>query len=132
MLELLTRAATTLLHDMIHKEVEVYIDDMIVKSKSKDGHFVALRNFFERLRKFGIRLNPKKCTFGVTSGKLLGFLITQRGIEVDPSKIKAIAEIVPPKNENEVRGFLGRIQFISRFISKLTTTCDPLFKLPRK
>ena len=121
-----------MLHDMIHKEVEVYVDDMIVKSKSKDGHFVALRKFFERLRKFGMRLNPKKCTFGVTSGKLLGFLITQRGIEVDPSKIKAIADMAPPKNEKEVRGFLGRIQFISRFISKLTTTCNPLFKLLKK
>ena len=126
------RAATTLLHDMIHKEVEVYVDDMIVKSKSKDGQFVALRKFFERLRKFGMRLNPKKCTFGVTSGKLLGFLITQKGIEVDPSKIKAITEMAPFKNEKEVRGFPGRIEFISRFISKLTTTCDPLFKLLRK
>ena len=79
-----------------------------------------------------MRLNPKKCTFGVTSGKLLGFLITRRGIEVDPSKIKAIQEMAPPRNEKEVRGFLGRIQFISRFISKLTTTCDPLFRLLRK
>ena len=74
---------------------------MIVKSKSKDGHFVALRKFFERLRKFGMRLNPKKCTFGVTSGKLLGFLIMQRRIEVDPSKIKAMADMAPPKNEKE-------------------------------
>ena len=90
------RAATTLLHDMIHKEVEVYVDDMIVKSKDRPGHIVALEKFFARIRQFRMRLNPKKCTFGVTAGKLLGFMITQRGIEVDPTKIKAILEKQPP------------------------------------
>ncbi|XP_047314611.1 uncharacterized mitochondrial protein AtMg00860-like [Impatiens glandulifera] len=60
---------------------------------------------------------------------MLGFLITQRGIEVDPSKIAAITAMPTPRNEREVRGFLGKIQYISRFISKLTSTCDPLFKL---
>ena len=69
---------------------------------------------------------------GVTTGKLLGFLITQRGIEVDPTKIKAIIEMPTPRTEKEVRGFLGRIQFISRFVSKMTDTCDPLFKLLKK
>ena len=87
---------------MIHKTVEVYIDDMIVKSKERSGHLVALTKFFERLRKYRMRLNPQKCTFGVTTGKLLGFLITQRGIEVDPTKIKAIVDMRPPKNEKEV------------------------------
>mgnify|MGYP003703379791 FL=1 len=75
---------------MIHKEVEVYVDDMIVKAKETDGHYTALQKFFQRIREFRLRLNPQKCTFGVTAGKMLGFLITQRGIEVDPSKIKAI------------------------------------------
>ena len=70
------RAATTLLHDMIHKEVEVYVDDMIVKSKDRPGHIVALEKFFDRIRQFRMRLNPKKCMFGVTVGKLLGFMIT--------------------------------------------------------
>ena len=81
------RAATTLLHDMIHKEVEVYVDDMIVKSKIREGHILALRKFFERLQKFNMRLNPQKCAFGVTSGKLLGYVISSRGIEIDPTKI---------------------------------------------
>ena len=81
------RAATALLHDMMHKEVEVYVDDMIVKSKDRPGHQVALRKFFERLRKYNMRLNPSKCAFGVTSGKLLGYVISSRGIEVDPTKI---------------------------------------------
>ena len=70
------RAATTLLHDLIHKEVEVYIDDMIVKSKDHEGHILALRKFFERIRFYKLWLNPKKCTFGVTSRKLLGFMVS--------------------------------------------------------
>ena len=69
-------AATTLLHDLIHKEVEVYVDDMIVKSKDREGHILALRNFFERIWFYKLRLNPKKCTFEVTSGKLLGFMVS--------------------------------------------------------
>ncbi|XP_058181220.1 uncharacterized protein LOC131299655 [Rhododendron vialii] len=126
------RMATTLLHNMMRKEVEVYVDDMIVKSKEREGHYEALRKFFERIRIYKLRLNPQKCTFKVTAGKMLGFLITQRGIEVDPSKIQAIMEIPPPKTEKEVRSFLGKVQIISRFISKLTDTCEPLFKLLKK
>ena len=103
---------------MIHKEVEVYVDDMIVKSKEREGHYIALQKFFRRIREFQLRLNPQKCTFGVTAGKLLGFLITQRGIAVAPSKIQAILELPPPRTEKEVRGFLGKVQFIRRFISK--------------
>uniref|UniRef100_A0A2N9G8Z4 Uncharacterized protein n=1 Tax=Fagus sylvatica TaxID=28930 RepID=A0A2N9G8Z4_FAGSY len=126
------RAATTLLHDMIHKEVEVYVDDMIVKSKERQGHTTSLRKFFERIRHYKLRLNPKKCMFGVTSGKLLGFIVSQRGIEVDPDKIKAILEMKEPRTEKEIRGFLGRIQYISRFIAQLTTICEPMFKLLKK
>ena len=77
-------------------------------------------------------MNPKKCIFGVTSGKLLGHIVSQKEIEVDPDKVKAIREMPPPKNEKEVRGFLGRPQYISRFIAKLTTICEPIFKLLRK
>src|SRR5918992_398825 len=126
------RAATALLHDMIHKEVEVYVDDMIIKSKDREGHDTVLRKFFERLRKYNMRLNPQKCAFGVTSGKLLGYVVRSRGIEVDPTKIKAIMSLKPPSNEKEIRGFLGRLQYISRFISKLTMICEPIFKKLRK
>ncbi|XP_077249459.1 uncharacterized protein LOC143888967 [Tasmannia lanceolata] len=126
------RAATTLLHDMIHKEVEVYVDDMIVKAKTREEHAGALRKFFQRIQKFKLRLNPNKCVFGVTSGKLLGFLVSQRGIEVDPQKIKAIQEMAPPKTEKQIRGFLGKVQYLRRFIAQLTTTCEPIFKLLKK
>ena len=92
-------AATTLLHDLIHKEVKVYVDDMIVKSKDSKGNIPALWKFFERIRFYKLQLNPKKCTFGVTSEKLLGFMVSQRGIEVDPQKIKTIVEMKPPRTE---------------------------------
>jgi len=95
-------ATTTLLHDLIHKEVEFYVDDMIVKSKNLEGHISALRKFFERIQFYKLRLNSKKCTFGVISGKLLGFMVSQRGIEVDPEKIKAILEMKLPRTEKEI------------------------------
>ena len=124
--------ATNILHDLIHIEVKVYVDDMIVKSKDREGHIPALRKFFERIWFYKLRLNPKKCTIEVTSGKLLGFMVSQRGIEVDPKKIKAIVEIKPPRTEKEIQGFLGRIQYINKFIAQLTMTCEPIFRLLKK
>ena len=126
------RAMVTLFHDMIHKDIEVYVDDMIAKSRSEEEHLVNLRKLFERLRKFKLRLNPTKCTFGVRSGKLLGFIVSHRGIEVDPDKVRAILKMPHPRTEKEVRGFLGRLNYIARFISQLTATCEPIFKLLRK
>ncbi|WJZ87657.1 hypothetical protein VitviT2T_007024 [Vitis vinifera] len=126
------RAATALFHDMMHRDVEVYVDDMIVKSRGRADHLATLERFFERIRKFRLRLNPKKCTFGVTSGKLLGHMVSERGIEVDPDKIKAILDMPVLRTEKEIRGFLGRLQYISRFIAKLTDICEPIFRLLRK
>ena len=126
------RAMVTLFHDMMHREIEVYVDDMIAKSASEEEHIVNLKKLFERLRKYKLRLNPSKCTFGVRSGKLLGFIVSQKGIEVDPDKVRAIQEMSHPRTEKEVRGFLGRLNYIARFISQLTATCEPIFKLLRK
>ena len=72
------RMTTTLLHDIIHKEIEVYVDDMMVKSTTREGHFTALDKFLTRAEKYNLRLNPKKCIFGVTSGKLLGHIVSHR------------------------------------------------------
>jgi hypothetical protein len=126
------RMATALLHDMMHKEVEVYVDDMIVKSATMGKHITNLRKLFERIKKYKLRLNPNKCTFGVTAEKLLGHMVSSRGIKVDPTKIKAILEMPPSKIEKEIRGFLGRLQYISIFIARLTTTCESIFKLLKK
>ena len=120
------RAMVSLLHDMVHKEIEVYVDDMIAKSKTKTGHIEDLQKLFQWLRKFKLRLNLAKCTFGVKSGKLLGFMVSQKGIEVDPDKVRAILEMPVPQTEKEVWGFLGRLNYIAQFISQLMATCEPI------
>ena len=74
------RMATALLHDMMHNEVEVYVDDMIVKSKDRGSHTINLRKFFERIKGYRLRLNPQKCTFVVITRKLLGFLVSDKGV----------------------------------------------------
>ena len=91
-----------LFHDMMHKEIEVYVDDMIAKSRTEEEHLINLRKLFERLWKYHLRLDPAKRTFGVKSGKLLGFIVSQKGIEVDPKKVKAILEIPEPCTERQV------------------------------
>ena len=93
------------------------MDDMIAKSKTEEERLVNLWKLFERLRKYRLRLNPAKCTFGVKSGKLLGFIVSQKGIEVDPKKVKAILEMLEPRTERQVRGFLWHLNYIARFIS---------------
>ncbi|RDY10119.1 Retrovirus-related Pol polyprotein, partial [Mucuna pruriens] len=95
------RAMVTLFHDMMHKEIEVYVDDMIAKSTSPEQHLKDLKKLFVRLRKYRLRLNPTKCTFGVKNGKLLGFVVNERGIEIDPDKVKVIREMPVPKTESE-------------------------------
>lgn len=125
-------AMATLFHDMIYKEIKVYVDEMIAKSQIEEEHHANLEKLFERLRKFKLRLNPSKCTFGVRSGKLLGFIVSQHGIEVDPEKVKSIQAMPVPKTKKEVHVFLGRLNYIAQFISHLTTTCEPIFKLLHK
>ena len=97
------RAATTLFHDMMHRDVEVYVDDMIVKSQDRADHLATLQRFFERIRQFRLRLNPKKCTFGVTYGKLLGHIVIELGIEVDPENIRAILDMPAIRTERYQR-----------------------------
>ena len=100
------RVATTLFHDRMHIDVEVYVDDMIIKSQGIADHLASLERFFERIRQFRLRLNPRKCTFEVTSGKLLGHIVNKRGIEVDPEKIRAILNMLALRTEKDIRGFL--------------------------
>ncbi|RDX63519.1 hypothetical protein CR513_58044, partial [Mucuna pruriens] len=102
------RAMVTLFYNMMHKEL------------------------FERLRKYWLRLNPAKCTSGVKTRMLLGFIVNERGIELDLDKVKVIRNMSAPKTEKEVRGFLGRVNYIARFISQLTATYSPIFKPLRK
>ncbi|XP_070004198.1 uncharacterized protein [Nicotiana sylvestris] len=126
------RAMTTIFHDMIHKEIKVYVDDIIIKSKRAADHITDLRKFFDRLKRYNLKLNPTKCAFRIPAGKLLGFIISHRGIELDSSKVKAIQELSPPRSKKDVMSFLGCLNYISRFIAHSTVICEPIFKMLKK
>ncbi|KAA3473594.1 RNA-directed DNA polymerase (Reverse transcriptase), Ribonuclease H [Gossypium australe] len=102
----ISKGHSYVVHDMMHKEIKVYVDDMIAKSRIEKEQVEVLKKLFLRLRKFQLKLNPAKCTFRDRSRKLLGFVVSKKGIEVDSSKVKAIQELPPPRTQKEVRGFL--------------------------
>lgn len=91
-------------HDMIHKTVEDCMDDILANSKKRQDHIVALSAIFDRLEKYKVCLNPKKCVFGVQSGKILGYVVSMRGIKVDPARVKEILEMEAPKTLKQLRG----------------------------
>ena len=95
----------------------MYVDDVIIKSSESSDQLTHRRKFFDCLCNYNLKLNSGKCAFGVPGGKLLGFIVSRRGIELDPSKIKEIQELPPRKARKEVMSFLGRLSYISRFIS---------------
>ena len=126
------RFMNQMFHDQIGKNVEVYIDDMLVKSKKEDDHLKDLEETFNTLRKYQMKLNPSKCVFGVSSGKFLGFIVSQRGIDANPDKIKAILEMQLPKNIKETQGLTRRIAALNRFVFRSTDKCLHFFKILRK
>ncbi|KAL2937526.1 Transposon Tf2-6 polyprotein [Bienertia sinuspersici] len=126
------RAIQKIFESMMHKTVECYVDDLVVKSKKREDHLQDLRDVFEKLRRHQLKMNPLKCAFGVTSGKFLGFVVRHRGIEIDQSKITAIQDMPEPKNLKELRGLQGRLAYIRRFISNLAGCCHPFSHLMKK
>ena len=108
------------------------MDDIAVKTKDKATLVQDLEETFANLRKINLKLNPEKCVFGVPSGKLLGFFVSQRGIEANPDKIKAIEQIEAPKRIKDVRRLTGCIAAMSRFISKSAERALPFFKILKK
>src|SRR5262249_27594750 len=96
------RAMMAIFHDMMHVHMEVYVDDVLVKSRTRQGHPDVLRFILQRAKEDQLKMNPKKCVFGVSSVTLLGFIVSKRGIEIDPNKAKAIVEMSPPKNVKEL------------------------------
>ncbi|KAL0405505.1 UNVERIFIED_CONTAM: hypothetical protein Slati_3864400 [Sesamum latifolium] len=91
-----------------------------------------MEEVFSILREYKLKLNPRKCALGVQGGRFLGFMVTQRGIKANPSKIKAILDMKAPSNINEVQRLTGRITALSRFISKSAEKSLPFFKVLRK
>ena len=116
----------------IHEFLVIYLDDIIVFSKTDNEHLDHLRQVFLKCRKFGISLNPKKTLFGLEEGKLLGHIISKEGSKVDPARIEAILNIIPPRNIKELQAFLGKINFLRRFISNLAEIIRELNNMLKK
>ena len=112
----------------IGRNMEVYVDDMFVKSREELTHLGDLKETFATLKQYQMKLNPTKCVFGVASGKFLGFMVSQRGIEANPEKVQAIINMTSPKTVKEVQKLTGRIATLNRFVSKATDKCLPFFK----
>ena len=112
----------------IGRNVKVYVDDKLVKSKEEENHLDDLKEMFDTLKQYNMKLNPDKNTFGVSSGKFLGFMVSQRGIEANPEKVKAILDMSSPKMIKEVQSLAGRVAALNRFVSKATNKCLPFFK----
>ncbi|KAL6222115.1 hypothetical protein ACLB2K_005507 [Fragaria x ananassa] len=123
------RAMNLIFHDILGKILEVYIDDVVVKSKVKQDHITDLRKVFERMRTHGLRMNPTKCVFGVHAGDFLGFVVHQRGIVVPRDKAKAIINAPAPKTKKELQQLLGKINFLRRFISNSAAKVKPFSSL---
>ena len=123
---------TKMFEPQLGKNVEVYIDDMVVKSKLVSEHLADLANIFEILRRHKLRLNVSKCSFGMGSGKFLGYMVTHRGIEVNPDQIRAINSLQPPWNPKEVQKLTGMMAALNWFISISAERCRPFFILLHK
>jgi hypothetical protein len=118
--------------DLIRDKVEVYVDDIVVKTKRGSTLVEDLTLVFDRLRATRTKLNPDKCVFGVSAGKLLGFLVSYRGIEANPEKIKAIEAMRPLARIKDIQKLVGSLATLSRYISRLAERALPFFKLLRK
>ena len=109
----------------MRKTVECYVDDIAVKSCAKGDHIVDLKIVFEIMLEHQYKMNPHptKSFLGVASGKFLGFVVTSKGIHLDPEKIRTVLKMQPPRNLRELRGLQGRLAYIYRFISNLSGRC---------
>ena len=123
------RMMTRMFKPKLSKNIEVYIDDMVVKSKVVSEHVGDIGDIFEILRKHKLCLNASKWSFGVGSGKFLGYMVTHCGIEVDPDQVKTINSLQPPRNPKEVQKLTGMTIALNWFISRSVDRCRPFFQL---
>ena len=126
------RLMNKMLAYQIGRNVQVYVDDMLVKSLREEDHLDDLRETFNTLWSYNMKLNPNKCAFDVTVGKFLGFMVSQRGIKVNSEKIHAIVELEPLRMVKEVQSLNGKIAALNRFVSRATDRCLPFFRTLRR
>ena len=122
------RLVNQMFSKQIGRNMEVYVDDMLMKSRKAELHLDNLRETFDTLRKYQMRLNLVKCVFEVSSGKFLGFMVSQQGIEANPENVKAILDMTSPRSVKEVQRLTGRIAALNRFVSRAIDKCLPFFK----
>ena len=126
------RLVNHMFRSQIGRNVEVYVDDMLVKSQDEGKLLDDLQETFDTFRQYHMKLNPSKCAFGVSSGKFLGFMVSHRGIKANPDKIQAILDMKPPQNTKEIQSLTGRVAALNKFVSKATNKCLPFFKVLKK
>jgi hypothetical protein len=118
--------------DQLHRNVEAYVDDVVIKTRDSDNLIADLEETFSSLHRFRWKLNPTKCVFGVPSGKLLGFIVSNRGIEANPVKITAITDMGAPATIKDVQKLTGCMAALNRFISRLRERGLPFFRLLKR
>ena len=126
------RLVNRMFQKQIGTTMEVYIDDMLVKSTIAELHIAHLSEEFQILRNYNVKLNPAKCAFGVSAEKFLGFIVNHRGIEANPEKIKVVLDMPSPSGIKEVQGLTGRIVALSRFVSRASNKCQSFFQVLKK
>ncbi|KAK9923537.1 hypothetical protein M0R45_031949 [Rubus argutus] len=123
------RLVNRMFSKQIWRTMEVYVDDMLIKSLKQKNHLTDLQETFTVLQEYGMKLNPEECVFCVGEGKFLGFMVSHRGIEANPEKIQAILDLQSPRTFKEFQSLNGRITALSRFISRSTDRCALFFKI---
>ena len=123
------RMMTKMFESQLGKNIEIYVNDIVVKSKMVTEHLRDLGDIFDVLKRHKLRLNASKCSFGVRSDTFLGYMVTHRGIEVNPDQIKAINDLKPPRNAKEVQKLTGMFAALNRFISRSADRCRPFYLL---
>jgi hypothetical protein len=126
-----SRLTKTVLESHVGRNIFTYVDDIVVASKNKEDHLADLAETFANMRGARLCLNPEKCVFGVCQGKILGYLVSHRGIEANPTKIQAIINMLPPQSTREVQRLTGRLTALNRFISRFAERSLPFVKTLR-
>ena len=126
------RLVNRMFQKQIGASMEVYIDDMLVKSTTAELHIAHMVEAFLILKEYNMKLNPAKCAFRVSAEKFLGFIVNNRGIEANPDKIKAVLDMPLPSSIKEVQRLTGRIDALSRFVSRASDKCQPFFQIMKK
>ena len=111
---------------LLQRSVVVYLEDITIFTKKRHDHLLALRHVFDRCRKYGISLNPKKSVFAAPEGKLLGFIVSKDGTIIDPERVETIEKIVLPDSKKAMQSFLGKVNFVKRFIPNFAQIVRPL------